>query len=190
MDDFLKLQDLWNAPNQEDVSNLEQLRGSIKKYQHRKKRNARWVTLLFLLCGLALVPIFIFYKPSAWTTTFGEVLMVLGFGSGLVLKLKSLQKIAQAELQTNKAFLQDLLKTVDPKQQKFNWHLVISVLLLATGYAFFIYESLKGNLVHLILCDIGIAIFTLGLYFVFRPFVKKISKSKAEKLLKEIHDLE
>jgi 1,4-dihydroxy-2-naphthoate octaprenyltransferase len=186
MNDFEDIKQLWDSNNTLDMPNLEQTQTVIKKYQSKKKQNAFLVTILFILCGIAFVLIIILHNPSLWTTTVGEILILIGFISGIILKLKTLKSISKNELKSNKDFLEDLIKIGIQNKTKLNWHLIISVLLLVIGYGFFIYEKIKENKTELILSYLGIALFTLGMYFIFRPFVRKISNNKVEKMIEAI----
>lgn len=189
MDDFEDIKQLWNSKNTLDISNLDHVQTLIKKYQSKKKRNVLVVTALFILCGLGFILIIILHKPILWTTTFGEIIIAIGFLLGLSLKLKTLKNITKNELKSNKDFLEDLIMESKQKKPNDNWHLILSILLLAIGYGFFIYEAIKDNHTEVILSYLGIALFTLGMYFVFRPFLKRISKRKIKKILEGIEEL-
>ena len=189
MDDFENIKQLWNSKNTLDIPDLEQIQTVIKKYQSKKKRNAFLLTALFVLCGIGFVLIIILHNSLHWTTTLGEILIFIGFILGMILKLNTLKSIAQNELKSNKDFLIDLITVSAQKKSKTNWLQIISALLLAIGYGFFIYKEIKENQIELILSYLGIALFTLGMYFVFRPFVRKISKNKIEKMIEAIQNL-
>ncbi|WP_027418815.1 hypothetical protein [Crocinitomix catalasitica] len=189
MDDFDDLKQLWNTHDSVDIPNLEQMQTVIAKYQKTKKRNAFLATTLFIFCGLAFIAIILLQKQTFWTTIFGEMMILSGFVSGIILKLNSLKNITNHQLKPNKDYLQDLSNTTHRKMKHASWHLILSVLLLVIGYGFFIYEKLQANQTTLILSYIGIGLFTLGLYFIFRPLVNKISHNKIEKMIKEIEDL-
>lgn len=189
MDDFENVKHIWNSKNTLDTPDLEQIQTVIKKYQSKKKRNAFLLTALFISCGILFNLIIIFHNPLLWTTTFGEILILIGFISGMILKLNTLKSITKNELKSNKAFLEDLIKVSIQKKSKVNWLQIISVLLIAIGYGFFIYEEIKENQTELILSYFGIALFSLGMYFIFRPFIKRNSIKKIQKMLEEIEDL-
>jgi len=189
MDDFENVKQLWNSKNTLDTPNLEQIQTVIKKYQSKKKRNAFLLTALFISCGILFILIIIFHNPLLWTTTFGEVLIAIGFILGMILKLNTLKNITKNELKSNKDFLEDLIKLSVQRKSKVNWLQLISVLLLAIGYGFFIYEEIQENQSELILSYLGIILFALGMYFIFRPFVKSKSKKKIQKMIKEIERL-
>jgi len=189
MDDFEDIKQLWNSKNTLDIPNLEQIQTVIKKYQSKKKRNAFLVTALFISCGIAFILIIILHNPVLWTTTVGEILILIGFISGMILKLNTLKSLTKNELKSNKDFLKDLIKVSVQKKGKVNWHLIISVLLLAIGYGFFIYEEIRENQTELILSYLRIVLFTLGMYFIFRPFIRKITKNKIEKMIEAIQNL-
>ncbi|HVA98460.1 MAG TPA: hypothetical protein VNG53_06160 [Bacteroidia bacterium] len=161
----------------------------IKKYQTKKKRNIVLLTALLILCFIVWILVIIFHKPLLWTTTFGEILIVSGFISGITLKLNSLKNVTKNELKSNKAFLEDLIKVSGQKKAKANWHILFPVLLLAIGYGFFIYEEIKDNQAELILSYFGIALYILVMYFIFRPFIKRNSKNKTKKMLEAIENL-
>lgn len=189
MNNFEDIKQLWNSNNTRDLPNLEQMESVIKKYQTKKKRNIFLVIALLISCGVLFTLVFIFHKPLLWTTTFGEILMALGLILGLIIKLNTLKNITRNELKPNKYFLEDLIKTSAQKHSKTNWHIIISVLLIAIGYGFFIYEGIRGNQTELILSYFGIALFTLVMYFIFRPFMKRSSKNKTKKMLEAIEKL-
>lgn len=190
MDDFEAIKNLWNSENTLDLPNLGQIQSIIKKYQSKKKRNIVLVTAAFILCGISFILVIIFHKPFLWTTTFGATLITLGFISGLIIKLNTLKKATKNELKSNKDFLEDLIKVSVQRKSKANWDLIIPVLLLSIGYGFFIYEDIRDNQTELILSYLGIALFILGMYFIFRPFISKKSKNKTEKMLEAIEELE
>lgn len=186
MDNFEDIKQLWNSKNTLDIPNLEHIQNIVKQYQRKRKRNAFLVTSLFVLCGIAFILIIILHKPLHWSTSLGEILISIGFISGLVLKLKSLKNISKNELKSNSDFLKDLIKDINKKKSKANWHLIFSVLLLAIGYGFFIYEDIKDNQLELILSYLGITLFAFGMYFIFRPFMKRKSKKKIQIIIDEI----
>ncbi|MGA7838288.1 MAG: hypothetical protein WB996_09995 [Ignavibacteriaceae bacterium] len=186
MDEFKDIKRLWNSKNTLGIPNLEQIRIVINNYQRKKKRNAFLLTALFILCGIAFILILLLHKPLLWTTTFGEILISMGFILGMILKLNTLKRIKNIELKPNIDFLEDLIKDSVRNKSKINWHLIITVLLLAIGYGFFIYEEIKDNKFELTLSYLGIAIFTFAMYFVFRPFIKRSSKKKIQKMIDEI----
>ncbi len=188
MEDFEDIKRLWNSENTSGIPNVKQIQNIFKKYQNKKKRNAFWFTGLFIACSISFLLIIIFHKPLLWTTTFGEILISLGFLLGIILKLKTLKKISKDELKTNKDYLEDLIKSSYQKKSKTNWHLIISVLFLAIGYGFFIYEECKENQTQLILSYMSITLFTGAMYFIFRPFVKKISKNSIKKVIEAMED--
>lgn len=189
MDDFKNIKELWNSQNNLLTPNINQIEKIIKDYQIKKKRNVFLVTALFIACGIGFLMIIFLYKSSYWTTIVGEVLISLGFLLGLILKLKSLKKINNNEMKSNKDYLEDLTKVFNRKKPKTNLLQIISVSLLSIGYGFFIYEEIKTNQNELILSFIGILIFSLGMYYFFRPFINRKSKKKIEKLLDAIHQL-
>lgn len=189
MDDFEDIKQLWNSKNTLDLPNLKQMQSVIKKYQARKKQNISFVISLIILCGITFTLVFIFHKPLYWTTPFGEILIALGFILVLIIKLNTLKKITKNELKSNKVFLEDLIKGSIHKKSKANWYLIISVLLLAIGCGFFIYEVIRDNQTELILSYLGLAIYTLVMYFIFRPFKKRRSKNKTKKMLEAIEKL-
>tara|TARA_R110001592_G_scaffold261500_1_gene526375 strand:+ start:2302 stop:2874 length:573 start_codon:yes stop_codon:yes gene_type:complete len=189
MDDFENLKQLWNSKNTLDIPNLKQIQTVIKKYQRKKKRNIYLLIALLILCCIVLILVFTFHKPLLWTTTFGEILISIGFILGMILKLSTLKSITKNELKSNKAFLEDLIKVSIKKKPKANWLQIISALLIAIGYGFFIYEEIKENQTELILSYFGITLFSLGMYFIFRPFIKRNSKKKIKKMLEGIENL-
>ncbi|MGV6845638.1 MAG: hypothetical protein ACWA42_05880, partial [Lutibacter sp.] len=83
-------------------------------------------------------------------------------------------------MKSNKDYLEDLTKVFNRKKPKTNLLQIISVSLLSIGYGFFIYEEIKTNQNELILSFIGILIFSLGMYYFFRPFINRKSKKKIE----------
>ena len=187
MDDFENIKQLWTSKNTSDIPNLEHIQTVIKKYQRKKKRNAFLVTILFASCGIALV--FIFREPRHWTTTLGKILIIIGFISGMILKLKTLKSITKNELKSNKDFLEDLIKVSAQKKSKINCLQLITVLLLALGYGFYIYQDIKENPTQMILSYLGIILFVFGMYFIFRPFINRKSKKKIQKMLQHIQSL-
>lgn len=189
MDDFEHIKQLWDSKNNLGIPNVEEIQTIIKNYQTKKKRNTLLLITLFILCGIAFVLVIVFHNPLLWTTTFGEVLIAIGFILGMILKLNTLKNITKNELKSNKDFLEDLIKLSVQRKSKVNWLQLISVLLLAIGYGFFIYEEIKENQSELILSYLGIILYALGMYFIFRPFVKSKSKKKIQKMIKEIERL-
>jgi len=189
MDDFKDIKQLWHSQNTLGIPDIEQIQTIIKKYQSKKKRNVFLVTALFIACGIGFILIIFLHKPLLWTATFGEILISIGFLLGLILKLKTLKNITKIEMKSNKDFLEDLIKASNQKKSKANWHLILSVLLLAIGYGFFVYEEIKDNQSELILSYLIIVLFTLVMYFIFRPFIKRKSKKKIQKMLDEIEKL-
>ncbi|UII25761.1 hypothetical protein LVD15_21010 [Fulvivirga maritima] len=188
MDNFEDIKRLWNSENTSEIPDVKQIQTIFKKYQNKKKRNAFWLTGLFIACSISFLFIIIFHKPLLWTTTFGEILISLGFLLGIILKLKTLKKISKDELKSNKEYLKDLMKSSSQEKSKANWHLIISVLFLTIGYGFFLYEEFKENQTQLILSYIGITLFTGVIYFIFRPLVKKISKKNIKKVIEAMED--
>ena len=184
--DFEDIKQVWNSKNSMDIPNLEHIQVRIKKYQNTKKRNALFITALFILCGIAFILIMLLHKSSLWTTYLGEILIAIGFLSGLILKLKTFKKIIKNELKSNKDFLEDLIKGTYQRKSKANWHLILSVLFLAIGYGFFIYEDIRDKPSELILSYLGIALFVCGMYFIFRPFMRRNSKRKIQKMIDEM----
>lgn len=189
MDDFVHIKQLWDSKNNWSIPNVEEIQTIIKDYQTKKKQNTLFLITLFILCGIALVLVIVFHNPLLWTTTFGEVLIAIGFILGMILKLNTLKHVTKNELKSNKDFLEDLIKLSAHRKSKVNWLQLISVLLLAIGYGFFIYEEIIENQSELILSYLGIILFALGLYFIYRPFVKSKSKKKIQKMIKEIERL-
>ena len=189
MDDFDNIKTLWNSSNTPDLPNLEQMGSIIKKYQTKKKRNIFLVIALLILCAVLFTLAFITHKPLFWTTTFGEILMTLGLIFGLIIKLNTLRNITKNELKSNNDFLEDLIKISPQKQAKANWQVIISVLLLAVGYGFFIFHEVRNNQTELILSSFGIALYTLLMYFILRPFIERSSKNKTKKMLEAIEKL-
>ena len=188
MNDFENIKQLWNSNNTVDIPNLEQIQMVIKKYQSKKKQNALLLTILFVLCGFVLA--FIFHKPLSITTTLGEILISIGFILGMILKLNTLKKFTKIELKSNKDFLEDVIKVSAQKKSKTNWLQIITVLLLAIGYGFYIHQEIKDNQTSMILSYLGITLFAFGMYFIFRPYVNRNSKKKIQKMLNEIKSLE
>lgn len=189
MDDFENIKELWNSNRKLNILDTGQIQTVIKNFQAKKKRNAFLNTIFFIACGVILPLIVIFYKPLLWTTTFGEILIAIGFLSGIALKFRTLRNLTQDELKSNRDFLENLIIKSKQKGSKMNWHLIVSVLFLAVGYGFFIYQEVRDNQFHLILTYSGITLFTLVMFFIFRPFVKRNSENKVQKMLDEIEAL-
>lgn len=189
MNDFEDIKQLWNSNNHSDLPDAEQMGSIIKKYQNKKKRTIFLVIALLILCGVLFTLSFIFHRPLLWTTKFGEVLMASGFIFGLIMALNKLKKVSKDELKSNKDYLENSIEVSIQKKSKANWHILISMLLIAAGYGFYIYENIRDNQSALILSYFGIALYILIIYFIFRPFMKNRSKNTTKEMFEEIEKL-
>lgn len=188
MDSFESLKDIWLTKNTAVLPDPEAMEIAIKKYKNSKKRN---VTLL-AIAAILLVPAFfiiIFAMPmDVWTTVLGEVLISAGLLMTLFLKLKTLKKTSTYEALSNDEFLKKI-KSATAAKSKTNVVQLLAMNAIYFGYSFFIYDSLKNDCKLMVITYILITLFSLSMYFIFRPLSQKKSKEKAEKLLKNISEL-
>ncbi|RFC54274.1 hypothetical protein [Brumimicrobium aurantiacum] len=187
MDDFDVMKKVWNSNSNSDVSTPTQIHSAIKKFKQKKKRNAFWVTASFILCALAFIVVLILLRPMEWTTIIGVISILIAFILGIFQKLKSLKSITKTELKSNKEFLEQM---VDSAQfTKTNWLQIFTILLFAVGYALFIYEGIKDSFIEMCLSYLGIILFSVFMYFVFRPYMRTVSQHKVKKMTEIIQDL-
>ncbi len=185
MDSFENIKQIWTSEKALDLPNSKEIKSAIESYHSSKKRNIYLLIAILILCLIIFVFVIVFNKPLLWTTTLGEILISIGFISGISIKLKTLRKTTQNELKSNKDFLEDL-KIAIQKKSEINSLQIIAALFISVGYGFFIYETVRNNKTVMIFSYLGITLFVSGIYFVIRPFAKNISRKKSEKLLKDI----
>ena len=185
MDSFETIKQIWTSEKALDLPNSNDIKSALEKYHSSKKRNIYLLIVALVLCLVLFVLVIVFNKSLLWTTTLGEILILIGFVLGISQKLKTLKKTHQNELKSNKDFLEDL-KIAVRKKSKANLLQIIAMFLLSVGYAFYIYEIVRKNNTTMLVSYLGIILFLLGVYFVFRPFTNKKSRKKSAKLLNDI----
>ncbi len=171
MDSFENIKQIWSSEKALDLPNSTEIKSAIDTYHSGKKRNIYLLIALLILCLIIFVLVMVFHKPLLWTTTVGEILILIGFILGISLKLKTLKKATQNELKSNKDFLEDLKKSIR-KKSEVNLLQIIALLFISVGYVFFIYETVRNSKTDMLFSYSGITLFVLGVYFISDHFPK------------------
>jgi small-conductance mechanosensitive channel len=188
MDSFESLKEIWLSEKACKLMDSNDINKEITEFQSKKKRNVYLLFLSSVFLLLIFILIIIFYKHNLWTTTLGEILILISVFLVLFLKLKTLKKVNKNELKSNQDFLENLKISVK-KKSKINRLQIFTLFLLTFGYGFFIYEQVYDSQILMLVCYIILILFVAGMYFIFKPFTEKLSRKKSERLLKNINKL-
>jgi small-conductance mechanosensitive channel len=188
MDSFESLKEIWLSDKACKLMDSNDINKEITEFQSKKKRNVYLLFLSSVFLLLIFILIIIFYKHNLWTTTLGEILILISVFLVLFLKLKTLKKVNKNELKSNQDFLENLKISVK-KKSKINRLQIFTLFLLTFGYGFFIYEQVYDSQILMLVCYIILILFVAGMYFIFKPFTEKLSRKKSERLLKNINKL-
>lgn len=189
MDELENLKLIWKTEKTNALPNSEVAKSLIKKYQSAKKRNLFLLIALAFSCLIIFIWTIVFKIPSPWTTILGEVLIFLGLIITLLLKMHSLKNATKNEQKTNRQFLEDLKNSTGNRSQ-INLMQRTGVFMLSVGFGFYIYETVCNDPTKLVLTYLGIVLYVIFIYFVFRPLARKGTDQRINRLLEKIENSE
>ena len=185
MKTFEDIQTLWQKEHAERLPDTLQIKRIVKK--HLAKRKGLLFLLFFVLfiCFILLTIIFSNQKTNLWTTTLGEVLVVIGFILTLTIKLQALRQQNIDENKSAMQYLEEQKVKLKPRKEISKIQ-IWALILLGLGYGFYIYENVSNNMTILFLAYFGILVYLSFVLFIIRPWINKIKKEDRERLLKKI----
>lgn len=186
MHSFDDIKQIWLAQDAHVLPDAQEIIGICKKYRSVRIRNLRlMIAATVLLAGIMLLVV-AYGGAKLWTTSVGEILIFLAILLVLYYKVQSLRIVKSHELKTNQEFINHL-RTVDDKHRFQRQIIPMGVLIIA--YAFFIFEFLIGDPWMLVAGYIALIVFSLGMWFLYRPWANRRFDRKKERLLSQINEL-
>lgn len=159
--------------------------------QHQKRHTRRMILILtlILITFILFVLVIIFGDHKLWTTGAGESLFILCFTLIFWIKYRTYVRKKNIELLTNEQYLQEL------KTQKIKdfsaipyKHLFVFFLWLSS-MSLYMYEWVSESTVSLVTGYGCLAGFGLFMWFVYRPYMKKIYWKKNQRFIDQIDTL-
>ena len=189
MEDFDVINDIWKSKNKIDLPDFEQIKDELKKYNKKRKAVLLFYVSLLLLCFFSMVLIAVFNKNAMWTTSVGEIMILITILITIITFLKQHKKDNSLELLKSNEFINQIkeenLKRIRSKDNTQN----ITFLLLIISYGLFIYEKCSKDLNTLLVNYSVFAIVILILWFIYKPFYDKREQNKINGFTSKIENL-
>lgn len=184
MNTFEEIKELWLS-EQEVIPHSDEIIQLVKKYQNRKKRMIYFMIFILILLVLILCYVFSFQNWKLWTTPLGEIIIVCAFLLTISIKMRLLKKEKLNYLKSNKEYLEEM-KNIVSGRRKVGRTVFFTFILFGSGYGIFIFESVYPDIRMMLMTYLGILLYMLFMYFVFRLIINKYQNKQIEKLFKNI----
>lgn len=189
MDNLNDLKKIWLTADTTSLPDSAEIIRMAKQFRNQKLRKKILIIITALLLMAMMIGLSFLYQSKMITTRIGEACIIIAAGILAYTNVNSIGRFYRYKDYNNKEFLAFLEQT---RANQIYYHQKTQVMGLAfssVGIAFYLFETLRTNLIAGIVLYLMVGVFLLINWFYIRPKTFKKQKAKLETTIKQLEKI-